>query len=375
MLYIHIPFCKQKCSYCNFHFSTSLKMKNEMLQAMKNELMLRSEELDDKTLKSLYFGGGTPSILSVEEISDLICEVSQYYSFDKNIEITLEANPDNLTPDFLKSLRNHTPVNRFSIGIQSFFEEDLRLMNRVHTAQEAENSIKFAQDFGFDNINIDLIYGVPTSNFQQWQKNLDKALEMNIQHISSYALTIEPKTALNQWIKKNPNLSPKESVQSRDFFYMVEFLQNNGFEHYEISNFAKKGFRSKHNSAYWEYQPYLGIGPSAHSYNGKNQRSWNISNNAKYIKSLSENNLPHEVEVLSLEDAYNEIIMIGLRTEKGVNLQRMDKLFPENMLLKFRQSIQPKIEDGVLYIDKNHLKIYKKHWFFADGIVADLFLV
>lgn len=346
-----------------------------MLCAMKKELQLRRGELECKILKSLYFGGGTPSILSVQELSDLIDEVNRYYSLDESIEITLEANPDDLTFNFLKFLREYTSINRLSIGIQSFFESDLRLMNRAHTAQEAEASIKLAQDCGFDNINIDLIYGVPTSSFEQWQKNLDKAVKLNIQHISSYALTVEPKTALNQWIKKKPGLSPKETVQSRDFYYMVEFLQDNGFEHYEISNFAKKGFHSKHNSAYWEYRPYLGIGPSAHSYDGRNQRSWNISNNAKYIKSFSESILPNEVEILSSEDAYNEILMIGLRTAKGVDIQRMESLFPENMMLKFQQSIQSKIESNILYIDQNYLKIRKKYWFFADGIAADLFLV
>lgn len=375
MLYIHIPFCKQKCSYCNFHFSTSLKMKGEMLEAMKKELYLRQNELPNKKFNSIYLGGGTPSILTIGEIVNFFSEIQKYFSFDKDIEITLEANPDDLTPQFLRELKENTSINRFSIGIQSFFEDDLRLMNRAHTAQEAERCIKLAQDFGFENINIDLIYGVPTSNFEQWQKNLQKAVDLQIQHISSYALTIEPKTALNQWIKKKPELFPKESVQSRDFFYMVDFLQNNDFEHYEISNFGKKGFHSKHNSAYWAYQPYLGIGASAHSYNGKNQRSWNVANNAKYIKSLQQNILPIETELLSLEDCYNEMLMIGLRTAKGVDLEQMYKMFPKTMMEYLQKSISPKIADNILHIENNHLKIYKKHWFLADGIASDLFLI
>lgn len=375
MLYIHIPFCKQKCSYCNFHFSTSLKMKGEMLSAMKKELCLRQDELEQKKLNSIYFGGGTPSILEIEEIGDFFNEIQKYFSFDADTEITLEANPDDLTPQFLRELKQNTPINRFSVGIQSFFEEDLRLMNRAHSSEEAEKCIKLAQDFGFENINIDLIYGMPTSNFEQWQKNLQKAVDLQIQHISSYALTIEPKTALNQWVKKKPELLPKESVQSRDFFYMVEFLQKNDFEHYEISNFGKKGFHSKHNSAYWAYRPYLGIGASAHSYNGKNMRSWNVANNTKYIKSLQQNILPLETENLSLEDCYNEMLMIGLRTAKGVDLDRMEQMFSQKMMDKFHQLIVPKIENEILVIENKHLKIHKKHWFLADGIASDLFIV
>lgn len=345
-----------------------------MLFAMKKELFLRKDELENKSLSSLYFGGGTPSILSISEINNFIDEVKKYFHFEENIEITLEANPDDLKKDFLQDLKNSL-INRLSIGIQSFFEDDLRLMNRAHNSIEAETSIKIAQDFGFDNINIDLIYGIPTSSFEQWQKNLDKAIELDIQHISSYALTVEPKTALNQWVKKKPSLLPKESVQSRDFFYMVEFLQNNGFEHYEISNFGKKGYHSKHNSSYWEYAPYLGIGPSAHSYNGKNIRSWNISNNVKYIKSLNEDILPNEIEKLSDTDCYNEMLMLGLRTEKGVDLGRMKTMFSHEIIENLYKNIEEKINSNILFIEGNHLKIYKKHWFLADGIASDLFIV
>lgn len=345
-----------------------------MLSAMKKELFLRKDELENKSLSSLYFGGGTPSILSISEINSFIDEVKKYFHFEENIEITLEANPDDLKKDFLQDLKI-SPINRLSIGIQSFFEDDLKLMNRAHNSIEAETSIKIAQDFGFDNINIDLIYGIPTSSFEQWQKNLDKAIELDIQHISSYALTVEPKTALNQWVKKKPSLFPKESVQSRDFFYMVEFLQNNGFEHYEISNFGKKDYYSKHNSSYWKHAPYLGIGPSAHSYNGKNNRSWNISNNAKYIKSLNEDILPNEIEKLSDTDCYNEMLMLGLRTEKGVDLGRMKTMFSHEIIENLYKNIEEKINNNVLFIEENHLKIYKKHWFLADGIASDLFVV
>ncbi|SMC86994.1 radical SAM family heme chaperone HemW [Chryseobacterium sp. YR221] len=374
MIYIHIPFCKQKCSYCNFHFSTSLNFKDEMLQAMKTETMLRKDELQNKTLQSLYFGGGTPSILSVDEIHSLIDEALKYFSFDKNIEITLEANPDDLDQRFVKQLAG-TPVNRLSIGTQSFFEEDLKLMNRAHSASEAESSIKRAQDFGFENLSIDLIYGSPTSNLEIWKENLNKTIELEVPHISSYALTVEPKTALENWISKGKVISPKEEEQNREFYYLSDFLKDNGFEHYEVSNFAKPGFYSRHNSAYWKYQEYLGIGPSAHSYNGFDVRSWNIANNPQYIKKLAVKNLAKEEELLSQEDQFNEMIMIGLRTIWGVDLSSLKNKFSDKVMDHFQTEIKSKIEEGILIIEKDHLKIPEKHWFMADGIASDLFLV
>ncbi|AZA82079.1 coproporphyrinogen III oxidase [Chryseobacterium lactis] len=374
MIYIHIPFCKQKCSYCNFHFSTSLNFKDEMLRAMKTELLLRKDELQNKSLKSLYFGGGTPSILSVDEINSLIDEVLRYFSFEKDIEITLEANPDDLDKNFLKQL-SRTPVNRLSIGTQSFFEEDLKLMNRAHTASEAEGSIKRAQDFGFENLSIDLIYGSPTSNLEIWKENLRKTIALEVPHISSYALTVEPKTALENWISKGKVKSPKEEEQNKEFYYLSDFLKDNGFEHYEVSNFAKPGFYSRHNSAYWKYQEYLGIGPSAHSYNGFDVRSWNVANNQQYIKKLNEKVLAKEEEILSQEDQFNEMIMIGLRTIWGVDLSSLKNKFPDRVMEYFQKEIQPKIAEGILIIENDHLKIPEKHWFMADGIASDLFLV
>lgn len=374
MIYIHIPFCKQKCSYCNFHFSTSLNFKDDMLSAMKTELMLRKDELQNRTLKSLYFGGGTPSILSVDEINSLIDEALRYFSFEKDIEITLEANPDDLDKSFLKQLAG-TPVNRLSIGTQSFFEEDLKLMNRAHTASEAEGSIKRAQDFGFENLSIDLIYGSPTSNLEIWKENLNKTMALEVPHISSYALTVEPKTALENWISKGKVKSPKEEEQNREFYYLSDFLKDNGFEHYEVSNFAKPGFYSRHNSSYWKYQEYLGIGPSAHSYNGFDIRSWNVANNQQYIKKLNDKLLAKEEEILSKEDQFNEMIMIGLRTTWGVDLMSLNNKFSDRMLEHFQAEIKTKIEEGILIIENDHLKIPEKHWFMADGIASDLFIV
>ncbi|ATN03967.1 radical SAM family heme chaperone HemW [Chryseobacterium indologenes] len=374
MIYIHIPFCKQKCSYCNFHFSTSLNFKDEMLHAMKTELMLRKNELQNQSLKSLYFGGGTPSILSVDEINSMIDEVLRYFSFEKDIEITLEANPDDLDKNFLKQLSG-TPVNRLSIGTQSFFEEDLKLMNRAHNASEAESSIKRAQDFGFENLSIDLIYGSPTSNLEIWKENLHKTIALEVPHISSYALTVEPKTALENWISKGKVKSPREEEQNKEFYYLSDFLKDNGFEHYEVSNFARPGFYSRHNSAYWKYQEYLGIGPSAHSYNGFDVRSWNVANNQQYIKKLAGKILAKEEEILSQEDQFNEMIMIGLRTIWGVDITSLTAKFPERLLEHFQTEIKSKIDEGILIIENDHLKIPEKHWFMADGIASDIFIV
>jgi len=345
-----------------------------MIRAMKTEIMLRKDELQDKNLKSLYFGGGTPSILSADEIGSLIDEVLRYFSFDKDIEITLEANPDDLDKNFLKQL-SKLPVNRLSIGTQSFFDEDLKLMNRAHNASEAEGSIKRAQDFGFENLSIDLIYGSPTSNLEIWKENLNKTIALEVPHISSYALTVEPKTALENWISKGKVISPKEEEQNREFYYLTDFLKDNGFEHYEVSNFAKPGFYSRHNSSYWKYKEYLGIGPSAHSYNGFDVRSWNVANNQQYIKKLSSKNLAKEEELLSQEDQFNEMIMIGLRTIWGVDLESLNSKFSDQILEQFRNEIKSKLEEGILMTENNHLKIPEKHWFMADGIASDLFIV
>lgn len=343
-----------------------------MLSAIKRELFLRKDELQQNKIASLYLGGGTPSLLEVEELKELIDEVLKYFQFENDIEITLEANPDDLDKNFLKKL-SESYVNRLSIGTQSFHEPDLVLMNRAHSAQEAESSIKRAQDYGFENISIDLIYGAPSSGFEIWKENLQKTVELKVPHVSSYALTVEPKTALNQWILTNKIKAPEESLQNDEFYYMSRFLKENGFQHYEISNFALPGFHSRHNSAYWRYKEYLGLGPSAHSYNGST-RSWNVANNMLYLKGLADGLLPRESEQLSLKDRYNEMLMIGLRTIWGVNLSRLRETLGEDFLADLLKSAAGKMEEGILYIDDNHLKIPEQHWFMADGIAADLFL-
>ena len=262
-----------------------------------------------------------------------------------------------------------------SVGVQSFFDEDLKLMNRAHTSSQADSAIKRAQDFGLENISIDLIYGSPTSNLELWKENLKKTIELQVPHISSYALTIEPKTALNQWVKSGKIVPPNEAVQNEEFYWMSDFLKENHFEHYEISNFAKKGYHSKHNAAYWRYQPYLGLGPSAHSYNGANERSWNVANNIQYIKQLNENRLPLEKEQLSDKDRYNEALMIGLRTIWGVDMKWMRSQFSSSVIDGLLSEIQEKLSLGLLVLEDDYLKIPEQHWFMADGIASDLFLV
>lgn len=345
-----------------------------MLAAMKKEIFLRKDELQNKNLQSLYFGGGTPSILSADEINSLIDEVLQYFSFSSDIEITLEANPDDLDKSFLKEL-SKSPVNRLSIGTQSFFDKDLQLMNRAHNASDAEGSIKRAQDFGFENLSIDLIYGSPTSNLEIWKENLNRTIALEVPHISSYALTVEPKTVLNDWILKGKVSNPSEEEQNKEFYYMIDFLKDHGFDHYEVSNFAKPGLYSKHNSAYWKYQEYLGIGPSAHSYNGFDTRSWNVANNQQYSQKLNANILAKETEVLSENEQFNEMMMIGLRTIWGVDLESLKRKFSVHVIEKLSKQIKSKTDDGILVIENNHLKIPENHWFIADGIASDLFLI
>lgn len=373
MIYIHIPYCKQKCSYCNFHFSTSIVGKDLMIAAIKKELALRHHELESREIASLYFGGGTPSLLKADEIKSLVDEVLRYFDFSKGIEITLEANPDDLGSAFLKDLRA-SGVNRLSVGTQSFHEADLRLMNRAHTAGEAEDSIKRAQDHGFENLSIDLIYGSPRTGMEVWQDNLRRTVALGVPHVSSYALTVEHRTALQKWVSDGRISAPESSQQHDAFQYMVAFLQENGFQHYEISNFAKPGFHSRHNSAYWKSEPYLGLGPSAHSYNGRDVRSWNKANNTLYINHLDQDILPLESEVLSEKDQYNEMLMIGLRTIWGVDTCQIKQRFP-GIYGRFLLDIQPKLESGLLEMQGDCLMIPVQHWFLADGIAADLFML
>ena len=310
-IYIHIPFCKQACFYCDFHFSTSLKRKDELLSAIQTELVLRKHELENQSIESIYFGGGTPSILSIEEITAILDAVYKNYQVVTSPEITLEANPDDLSEDKIRAL-SKTPINRLSIGIQSFFEDDLTFMNRAHTAEESKKCLENAKKY-FNNITIDLIYGVPNMDNQKWLKNLQTAFEFGIPHISSYALTVEEKTALHSFIQKGIVKPMDEELALEHFNILVTETQKQGFVHYEISNFGKPNYFSKHNTSYWLGTDYMGVGPSAHSFNNV-QRSWNISNNAKYIQAIQQHKLPNEVEILTINDRFNEYIMTKLHT-------------------------------------------------------------
>lgn len=371
-IYIHIPFCKQACHYCDFHFSTNMGKKETMVLALIKELELRKEAFKDKVVQTIYFGGGTPSVLSTAEIDQIIGAVYSNYTVVADPEITLEANPDDLSKDKIAEL-GKSPINRLSIGVQSFFEEDLKLMNRAHNAQEAEACIALAQVY-FDNISIDLIYGIPGMTNERWISNIEKALAFGVPHISSYALTVEPKTALKTFIEKGLIPPVDDELAEAHFHILVQKLSAAGFVNYEISNFGKPGYFSRNNTAYWQGKKYLGIGPSAHSYDGV-RRGWNINNNAKYIKAIVQNELPMETEVLSLTDRYNEYVMTGLRTIWGVSLEQIKTEFGQKFYTYLTQQAQKKIEDGLLYIENDRLLVSKKGKFLSDGIAADLFLV
>lgn len=371
-IYIHIPFCKQACHYCDFHFSTSMKKKEEMVLALAKEMGLRKDEFQNEVVETIYFGGGTPSVLSIEDIRFLIHSVYQNYNVIENPEITLEANPDDLDEETILQFAN-SPINRLSIGIQSFFEDDLQLMNRAHNSEEAKKCLAFATQY-FENISIDLIYGMPNMSNEKWLQNIETALSFNIPHISSYALTVEPKTALHKMIKSGSISNIDDDLAQQHFHILIDKLQENGFIHYELSNFGKPDYFSKNNTAYWLGKKYIGIGPSAHSFNGKN-RSWNVSNNSLYLKALVENKFPSETEILSKTDQYNEYIMTGLRTIWGVSLERIETEFGSSYLEYLHQQVEKYISDNLLAVENNILKTTKKGKFLSDGIASDLFLL
>ena len=386
-IYIHIPFCKQACHYCDFHFSTSLKKKDEMVLALANEIAMRKGEFEDDPefsgVETIYFGGGTPSILEIDDLRVLIDTVYKHYKVVDNPEITVEANPDDLSEERITELslewqspnraKLNNRINRLSIGIQSFFEEDLKLMNRAHNSAEAKKCLQIATQY-FDNISIDLIYGVPGMSNEKWMQNVETALSFNVPHISSYALTVEPKTALHTFIQKGIIPQPEDEVAQEHFHLLVDKLEENGFIHYELSNFGKENYFSKNNSSYWLGKKYIGIGPSAHSYNGIS-RSWNVSNNTQYLKSIAENQLPSETETLTQTDRYNEYVMTGLRTIWGISLDRIETEFGKTYLDYLNQQAAKYIEDHLLFVDENILRTTKSGKFLSDGIASDLFLL
>jgi oxygen-independent coproporphyrinogen-3 oxidase len=369
-IYIHIPFCKQACHYCDFHFSTSLKYRDEMLQALIKEIDLQKNYLGGENIETIYFGGGTPSLLSATEISLITDAIGHSHSITSNAEITLEANPDDLDQKRVNALRQ-TPVNRFSIGIQSFFDEDLLWMNRAHRAAEAEASVKRAQDAGFENLTVDLIYGYPLLTDLKWQQNIDKIFALQVPHVSAYSLTIEPRTALAAFIKnkKQPPVNDEQSAEQ--FVMLMDAMKAKGFEHYEISNFALPGQYSRHNTNYWKGVKYLGIGPSAHSYNG-DRRQWSIANNAQYLQALANHTIPAEIEELTQENRLNEYIMTSLRTMWGLDLNKLETIAP-GALASLLKGTEQFIAKNWLIRNKDIFILTTTGKLYADHIAAELF--
>jgi oxygen-independent coproporphyrinogen-3 oxidase len=369
-IYLHIPFCRQACHYCNFHFSTSLKLKNEFVDALLKEIQLQSTYLPSEPVNTIYFGGGTPSLLSIDELTSILQTLRQTFTVAADAEVTLEANPDDIVEEKLKDWKQ-AGINRLSIGVQSFFEEDLRWMNRAHTAQQAIGNLQLARKY-FDNITIDLIYGTPTLPDDKWQHNVQQAIALGITHLSCYALTVEPGTALAHMINKHKTIDVNTEDQARQFLLLMDWMQAAGYEHYEISNFALPGMRSRHNSSYWQGASYLGLGPSAHSFNGQS-RQWNIANNALYIKSLKEDKVPFEIEELTSTQRLNEYIMTSLRTMEGLNLEYVTTHFGEKAANKLQQEAQQFMETGKMQLNNGYLQLTKEGKLFADGIAAELF--
>lgn len=373
MIYFHIPFCKQACHYCDFHFSTSLQYKDDMLTSMGKEIELRADYLEDKRVHSVYFGGGTPSLLNDTEINQLLDKVAQHFEIMPDAEITLEANPDDLNPQKVDALRK-TAINRFSIGIQSFYEEDLRWMNRAHNAEEAESAVKRVQDAGFDLITCDLIYGYPLLSDEKWLSNMQRLIDWQVPHISSYAMSVEKRTALDYFVKQGKTPPMDEDQSAMQMLLMIETLTHNGYEHYEISNFAKDGKYARHNTNYWKGKHYLGIGPSAHSFDGVS-RSWNVANNHKYISALNNGSGFQETETLSIHDRINEYIMTSLRTMWGIDMGCVEKVFGRDIADQVSREAEVFLNKGQLIRKDNHLVLSSSGKIIADHIMSELFFV
>lgn len=372
-IYIHIPFCKQQCNYCDFHFSTSLNNKNEVLNAIVSEMKKRSSFLEGTKIRTIYFGGGTPSILSTDELNAIFEHLNAQFNLSDVNEITMEANPDDLTPEKIKAL-SKTPINRFSIGIQSFQNEDLKYMNRAHNVEQAKSSIKGVQDAGWENITIDLIYGTPTLNNDMWLENMQHVIDFEIPHLSAYGLTVEEKTPLFHAIKKGHQKPLDEQKSKTQFEMLMDFIPENGLEQYEISNFAKEGFEAKHNGSYWTDDIYLGLGPSAHSFDGK-RRLWNISNNILYIKSLQNNELPQDFEELTEVQRYNEYLLTSLRTKKGVDIEYTKSRFSPFLIDFFNFSVKKWMLSGEITEKEGFFTLTKKGKIIADYLSSDLFYI
>ncbi len=371
-IYIHIPFCKKACHYCDFHFSTSLRFKEPLLQALLKEIEEQVTYLEGEPIETIYFGGGTPSLLLLDELGALLDQVKNHYEVIEAPEVTLEANPDDLTREKLLELKQ-IGVNRLSIGVQSFFDTHLQWMNRAHSAHESENCIKMASELGFENITLDLIYGMPNLSNEEWEANIQKAIALKVGHISAYNLTMEEQTAYAHFVKKGVYQAPSDEKGAEQFSILVKTLEKAGYQQYETSNFAKEEAYSKHNSSYWKGKKYLGIGPSAHSYNGVS-RQWNIANNKRYIDALNNGKLFFELEELTNFDRVNEHLLIGLRTIWGCHLNVIEEQLETKVYQTFLQELEHQKEIGMLQLNKNKFYLTPKGKLFADRVASDLFV-
>ena len=376
-IYIHIPFCKQACYYCNFHFSTSLALKDEMMASLIREIELTTlpsgaaADSKKEIIETIYFGGGTPSLLTQFQLTGLLTSIKTNYSIREGAEITIEANPDDVTTEKLRDWKD-AGINRLSIGIQSFKAKDLQWMNRVHNTKQALDCITLAKDAGFNNFSADLIYGTPGLTDEEWKMNVHRLIDLGAPHIACYALTVEPGTALQKMISLKKKTGVNTDQQARQFLLLMKWMKAAGYEHYEISNFAKPGFRSRHNSGYWQGKKYIGIGPSAHSYDGA-IRKWNIANNAFYIGSIKKNIIPFEEEKLTAVQRLNEYIMTSLRTMEGLDLERVEKDFSSVESNTIRNSVKSYCENKWLVVDDKKLVLTDEGKLFADGIASRLF--
>ena len=368
---MHIPFCKQACNYCNFHFTTSLRYKSDLVQALCKELELQQPQLKGEGVQTIYFGGGTPSLLTLEECQQVLDTIHKLYEVQPGAEITLEGNPDDITPEKLAGWKA-AGINRLSVGVQSFFEEELHWMNRAHNAGQAHQCIENIRKAGFDNYTIDLIYGSPLLNDEQWEQNVQTAINYGIPHLSCYALTVEERTPLHKQINQQLKQDVDNEKQARQFILLMQWLRAAGYEHYEVSNFAKPGFRSRHNSSYWRGEKYIGIGPSAHSYDGR-ARTWNIANNNAYIQAINSGKVPGETEVLTEVQKLNEYIMISLRTMEGIDTGRVAKQWGQNTTVRLEQQLQRYVVNRLVEKRESSYVLTDEGMLRADGIASDLF--
>jgi oxygen-independent coproporphyrinogen III oxidase len=371
-IYIHIPFCRQACTYCNFHFSVSTKNKAALINSINKEIILSKDFIRDTKIETIYIGGGTPSLLSVEELQSIFNTIQQKFEITTNAEITLEANPDDINKILLEQWKT-VGINRLSVGLQSFNEAELKWMNRAHNAAQSLQCLDAIAAAGFTNYSVDLIYGSPLQTDEDLKNNFAIVAQKNIPHISCYALTVENGTVLNKLIKEKKSPNVNTDKQAEQFQFLLEMMEANGYEQYEISNFSKKGFRSKHNSSYWQSKPYFGFGPSAHSFDGIKKRRWNVSNNSLYIQSLEKNIIPYEEEILTDNDLVNEYVMTSLRTIEGINLEIVTEKFGIENKERILLGAEKYLKQGKMVYQNAALQLTKEGKFFADGIAGDLF--